>query len=60
MSNARSFIGLPRKFNNKFLIYPPTVSDVIGNENFSLYRQTLTITAEDIKDAIKKKEGNDT
>ena len=59
MPNARSFIGLPRKFNNKFLIYPPTVGDVIGNENFSLYRQTLTITADDIKDTIKKKEGDD-
>lgn len=59
MPNARSFIGLPRKFNNKFLIYPPTIREVIGNENFSLYRQTLTITADDIKDAIKKKEGDD-
>lgn len=59
MPNARSFIGLPRNFKNKFLIYPPTVADVVGNEDFSLYRHIFTITADDIKDQIKKKDGEE-
>ena len=50
MSNARSLIGLPRNFKNKFLIYPPKIADVVGNDEFSLYRHVFTITAEDIKD----------
>ena len=60
MFNARSFIGLPRNFNNKFLIYPPTIADVVGNDEFSLYRHIFTITADDIKDQIKKTEGEET
>ena len=59
MPNARSFIGLPRNFKNKFLIYPPTVADVVGNDEFSLYRHIFTITADDIKDQIKKKDGEE-
>ena len=59
MSNARSFIGLPRNFKNKFLIYPPTIADVVGNDEFSLYRHVFTITADDIKDQIKEKDGEE-
>jgi hypothetical protein len=60
MSNALSFIGLPRNFKNKFLIYPPKIADVVGNDEFTLYRHIFTITAEDIKDQIKKKDENET
>ena len=59
MPNARSFIGLPRNFKNKFLIYPPKIVDVVGNDDFSLYRHIFTITADDIKDQIKKKDGDE-
>lgn len=60
MSNARSFIGLPRNFKNKFLIYPPKIADIVDNDDFTLYRHIFTITADDIKDQIKKKEGEGT
>ena len=59
MPNAHSFIGLPRNFKNKFLIYPPTIADVVGNDEFSLYRHIFTITADDIKDQIKQKDGEE-
>ena len=60
MPNACFFIGLPRNFKNKFLIYPPKIADVVSNEEFSLYRHIFTITADDIKDQIKKKGGEET
>ena len=59
MLNVHSFLGLPRNFKNKFLIYPPKVVDVVGDEAFPLYRHIFTITADDIKDQIKKKEGEE-
>jgi hypothetical protein len=59
MPNAHSFIGLPRSFKNKFLIYPPKIADVVSNDEFSLYRHIFTITADDIKDQIKKKDGEE-
>ena len=54
MSNALSFIGKPRNFKNKFMIYPPTVADVIINEDFVFYRHIFTITADDIKDKFQE------
>jgi len=35
MSNAVTFLGFPKDFKQKFLIYPPTVKAVISNENFN-------------------------
>ena len=51
------FIGKPLLFNNKFYIYPPTVSEVVENQNYGQFMKLLTITQEDIQDEIKKKEG---
>ena len=50
MPNALFFIGRPLNFKNKFLVYPPTIADVVSNEKFSIYKHMLTITAEDIGD----------
>ena len=59
MPNALSFIGRPKNFKNKFMIYPPTIADVITNENFGIYRHMFTITAEDIGDQIRKQNTED-
>jgi hypothetical protein len=32
------------------MIYPPTIADVVTNENFGIYRHMFTITSEDIGD----------
>ena len=56
MINSEVLIGLPLNFKNKFKIYPPTVAQVVGNPRYSQYHRALTITADDIKDELAKKE----
>ena len=54
MSNAVTFLGFPKDFKQKFLIYPPTVKAVISNENFNQYRTLLTLSQEDLEDIFIK------
>lgn len=41
---ARVFIGAPLTFKSNIFIYPPTVRDVVGNDDYGTYLSTLTIT----------------
>ena len=49
-----TFLGLPKDFKKKFLIYPPTVKQVVGNPNFAQYQALLTISQEDLEDLFIK------
>lgn len=54
INQERVFLGYPEEFHQKFLIYPPLIKDVVGNIEFSQYRQMLTISQEDIEDELVK------
>ena len=56
MLNPATFIGQPLSFQNKFYIYPPTVKEVVTNPFYAQFIRLLTITQEDIKDELAKKE----
>lgn len=43
-------MGLPKKFKDICLIYPPSVKEVVENDNYSKYETALTITKEQIED----------
>jgi len=51
MNKEALFIGAPLKFKDICYVYPPTIREIITCENFSLYRQILTVTREDIEDS---------
>ena len=50
MINKNFFLKLPVNFNNKCKIYPPSINDIIGNENFPLYQKILTFSQEELED----------
>ena len=56
MINPATFICEPQKFNNKFLIYPPTVREVVKEPMYNLFIRLLTVTQEDIQDDLTKKD----
>ena len=58
MSKEQFFLCQPKEFKPGIKIYPPTVNDVVINENFNQYVTVLTYSQEDIEDEflnIKKK-----
>ena len=59
MINANIFIGEPQSFKNKFLIYPPKVSQVLTCTNYNAFVKLLTITPEDIQEELADKEIKD-
>ena len=59
MNNPAVFIGKPLTFKNKFLVYPPKVSEVIGNPYFSQFLKILTISQDDIYDEFSKQKDRD-
>ena len=58
MINEKIFLGFPMLFGDVCKIYPPSVNDVIGNEDFPKYLSLFTITQEDIEDAYLKEVSN--
>ena len=44
MIDAKIFLHYPIKFKDICKIYPPTVDDVVGDEDFFIYHSLLTIT----------------
>jgi len=41
MIDARVLIGLPIKFKNKFEVYPPTVREVLSDNQFNNFTALL-------------------
>ena len=54
MINERIFLRAPIEFQNICKIYPPTVNDVVLNENYNTYQYSLTLTQEDLDDEYDK------
>ena len=59
MPNLLTFLGEPLNFKNKFKIYPVKVRDVVTNDKFGIYRHIFTINADDIKDQLRKTDGEE-
>lgn len=57
MIDTRLLMGFPLPFGRVCDVYPPTLNDVLGNKNFSLYSRILTMSQEDIWDDLAEKEG---
>lgn len=55
MINERFFLNAPQKFKNKCYIYPPTINDIVKNENFYLYRNLIVISQEELEDEFLNK-----
>ena len=56
MINDKIFLGFPIKFKDICNIYPPKVSDVVGNDKFNIYQSLFTITQEELDEAYLKEE----
>ncbi len=54
MIDDRIFLGFPINFKNICKVYPPTVNDVSGNEDFYIYQSLFTMTQEELEDAYLK------
>ena len=55
MIDESYFLGIPKSFKNLCKIYPPAISDVVGNEKFPLYKKILTLSQEEIEDEFVEK-----
>ena len=51
MINDKIFLGFPIDFQDICKIYPPTVNDVVSNEDFTTYQALFTISQEDLDKA---------
>ena len=56
MINDKVFLGFPIDFRDVCKIYPPTVNDVVGNDDFMIYQSLFTITQEELDEAYLKDE----
>lgn len=51
MINEKVFLGFPVELEDVCKIYPPTINDVVGNDNFSVYQALFVITQEELDKA---------
>ena len=56
MIDPRVFIGKSLSFKKDVLIYPPTVEQVLTTPGYDQFVHLFTISQEDIKDELNKKE----
>ena len=54
MSKEMFFIGQPVQFKTGILVYPPSLKDVIVNENYNTFLRILTYSQEEIEDIFVK------
>ena len=54
MINDKVFLGYPVKFKDICQVYPPTVNDVVGNDDFNAYQALFTMTQEELNDAYNE------
>ena len=54
MIDPRVFIQEPTPFEQICKIYPPSIREVVVEDNFSLYLRLLTITQEELEESAKK------
>jgi len=56
MINDKIFLGKPIKFKDICKIYPPTVAEVVENDDFNSYQALFTITQEELNKAYLQDE----
>lgn len=56
MLDPKVFLKLPLNFKNKFYIYPPSMKEVIGNDEFGMYQKVFTMSQEELEDEFAKKQ----
>ena len=56
MINDKIFLGFPIDFKDVCKIYPPTVNDVVGNDELITYQSLFAITQEELDEAYLKDE----
>lgn len=52
MLKEKILLKIPIQYKDFFTIYPPSVREVVENDNFLLYRGILTLSQEDIEDNL--------
>ena len=50
MINAKFLLGLPEDFQGICKVYSPRVNDILGDDNYPVYRKMLLSSQEDIED----------
>ena len=56
MIDERILLGYPVEFKDVCQIYPPMVSDVVGNKDFNIYQSLFTMTQDDLDEAYGQDE----
>lgn len=56
MNEAIFFLCEPVKFLNGIYVYPPKVKEIVQNNKFSIYKQILTMSQEEIEDTYINQE----
>ena len=56
MINDKIFLGFPIQFKDICKVYPPKVSDVVGNDDFMIYQSLFIMTQEELDEAYLKDE----
>jgi hypothetical protein len=56
MINPAAFIGKPLLFKKGISVYPPTIAEVISNPYYGQFIKLLTLSQDDIRDELAKKE----
>ena len=56
MINDKIFLGFPINFKDICKVYPPTVNDVVGNDELITYQSFFTMTQEELDEAYLKDE----
>ena len=55
MISEKILLRKPVKFKNLCYIYPPSVMEVVDENNFTMYKKLLTISQEEIEDEYVEK-----
>ena len=56
MINEKVFLGYPIPFKDICEIYPPTVNEVVSNEEFMQYQALFTMSQEELDDAYRNED----
>ena len=56
MINEKVFLGYPISFKDICKLYPPTINDVVGNDEFSKYQSLFTMSQEELDDAYRNED----
>ena len=56
MIDEKVFLGYPISFKDICKLYPPTVNDVVGNDEFSNYQSLFTMSQEELDDAYRNED----